>query len=91
MTKLSCSEFAEHVLKTPLWPKQQQVLNELFEEDVSHAIWSMGRRSGKTFMASVAATYMAFCQDDVFRKKIRKGEKFHIITVANDINQSKIA
>jgi hypothetical protein len=88
---LRCSDFAEHVLKTPLWPKQKQILDELFEKNVSHAIWSMGRRSGKTFMASVAATYMAFCQDDVFRRKIRKGEKFYIVTVANDINQSKIA
>jgi hypothetical protein len=91
MNNLRCSEFAEYVLRTPLWPKQQQVLNELFEKDVNHAIWSMGRRSGKTFMASVAATYMAFCQDDMFRRKIRKGEKFYIITVANDANQSKIA
>jgi hypothetical protein len=88
---LRCSEFAEHVLKTPLWPKQQQILNELFEKNVSHAIWSMGRRSGKTFMASVAAVYMAFCQDDIFKRKIRKGEKFYVVTVANDINQAKIA
>jgi hypothetical protein len=88
---LRCSEFAEHVLKTPLWPKQQQILNELFEKNVSHAIWSMGRRSGKTFMASVAAVYMAFCQDDIFKRKIRKGEKFYVVTVANDIKQAKIA
>ena len=88
---LRCSEFAEHVLKTPLWPRQQRVLNSLFEDKISHAIWSMGRRSGKTFMASVAATYMAFCQDEVFRRKVRKGEKWYVVTVANDLGQSKIA
>jgi hypothetical protein len=91
MTKLSPSDFAEHVLKTPLWPKQKEILNELFDQNISHAIWSMGRRSGKTFMASVAATYMAFCQDDYFRRKVRKNEKYYIITVANDRLQSKIA
>jgi hypothetical protein len=88
---LRCSEFAEHVLKTPLWPRQQRVLNGLFEDKINHAIWSMGRRSGKTFMASVAATYMAFCQDEFFRKKVRKSEKWYVVTVANDLGQSKIA
>jgi hypothetical protein len=51
----------------------------------------MGRRSGKTFMASVAAVYMAFCQDEQFRRRIRKGEKFYVVTVANDLGQAKIA
>jgi hypothetical protein len=88
---LKCSEFAEHVLRTPLWPRQEKVLNSLFEDNINHAIWSMGRRSGKTFMASVAATYMAFCQDEFFRRKVRKGERFYVITVANDLGQSKIA
>jgi len=88
---LKCSEFAELVLKTPLWPRQQNILNNLFEENVNHAIWSMGRRSGKTFMASVAAAYMAFCQDEHFRRRVRKGEKWYVVTVANDLGQSKIA
>jgi len=88
---LKCSEFAELVLKTPLWPRQQRILNNLFEENVNHAIWSMGRRSGKTFMASVAAAYMAFCQDEHFRRRVRKGEKWYVVTVANDLGQSKIA
>jgi hypothetical protein len=90
MTKLRCSEFAEHVLSTPLWPRQKELLNELFEDNISHAIWAMGRRSGKSFCASVAAVYMAFCQDQYLRKCIRKNEKFHIVTVANDLDQAKI-
>ena len=90
MSKLRCSEFAEHVLSTPLWPRQKELLNELFEDNISHAIWAMGRRSGKSFCASVAAVYMAFCQDQYLRKCIRKNEKFHIVTVANDLDQAKI-
>jgi len=42
-------------------------------------------------MAAVAATYMCFVQADFFQRKVRKGEKWYIITVANDLGQSKIA
>ena len=90
MSKLRCSEFAEHVLSTPLWPRQKELLNELFEDNISHAIWAMGRRSGKSFCASVAAVYMAFCQDQYLRKCIRKNEKFHIVTVDNHLDQEQI-
>jgi hypothetical protein len=88
---LRCSDFAQHALGLTLWDRQKQILDNLFEQNINHAIWALGRRSGKTFMAAVAAVYMCFVQDDYFRKKVRKGEKFYIITVANDLGQSKIA
>ena len=88
---LRCSQFAKHALGVELWPKQEKVLNGLFEKKINHAIWAMGRRSGKTFMAAVAATYMCFVQADFFQRKVRKGEKWYIITVANDLGQAKIA
>jgi hypothetical protein len=91
MTKLRCSEFAKHALGVELWPKQQEILDNLFENSVNHAIWALGRRSGKTFMSAVAAVYMCFVQDEFFIKKVRKGEKWYIIAVANDLGQSKIA
>jgi hypothetical protein len=91
MSQLRCSDFAKHALGVTLWPRQEQILNDLFEKDIRHAIWAMGRRSGKTFMAAVAATYMCFVQDEYFIRKVRKGEKWYIITVANDLGQSKIA
>jgi hypothetical protein len=74
-----------------LWPKQQEILDNLFADNVNHAIWALGRRSGKTFMAAIAALYMCFVQDEYFIKKVRKGEKWYIIAVANDLGQSKIA
>lgn len=88
---LSCSDFAKHALGVELWPRQRKILDDLFEKDIRHAIWAMGRRSGKTFMAAVAATYMCFVQDEYFIKRVRKGEKWYVITVANDLGQSKIA
>lgn len=88
---LRCSEFAHHALGVELWPKQQEILNNLFEKNINHAIWALGRRSGKTFCAAVAALYMCFVQDEYFMRKVRKGEKWHVIAVANDLGQSKIA
>jgi len=88
---LKCSDFAKHALGIELWPKQQEILDGLFEKNINHAIWVLGRRSGKTFMAAVAACYMCFVQDEYFIKKVRKGEKWYIVTVANDLGQSKIA
>jgi hypothetical protein len=73
MTKLTCSQFAKHALGVELWAKQQEILDNLFENNINHAIWALGRRSGKTFMSAVAAVYMCFVQDEFFIKKVRKG------------------
>jgi hypothetical protein len=91
MTKLSCSDFARHVLNTPLWPKQEEILDEYFGGEKSHACWALGRRSGKTLMASIAAAYACFVLESYYKRKIRKNEKWYIITVANDQQQAKIA
>ena len=88
---LSCSDFAQHALGLTLWPKQKQIVDELFEKNISHGIWCLGRRSGKTLLASVSAVYMCFVLDEQFRKRVRKGEKWYITTVANDLSQAKIA
>lgn len=91
MSQLKCSEFSEHVLGIPLWPGQKEIIDELFEDNVTHAVWCLGRRSGKTLLAAIAAVYMCFMQAEYFQRKVRKGEKYYIVTVANDQGQSKIA
>lgn len=91
MSKLSCSDFSEHVLGIPLWPGQKKIIDELFEDNITHAVWCLGRRSGKTLLAAIAAVYMCFMQDNYFTRRVRKGEKWYIVTVANDQGQSKIA
>ena len=88
---LRCSEFARHALGLELWPKQEEILNDLFEGKINHAVWCLGRRSGKSTMAAVAAIYMAFCQEDFFKRRIRKGENYYVCTIANDLKQAKIA
>ena len=89
--KLACSDFAQHALGIDLWPKQREILDDLFDNNISHSIWAMGRRSSKTFMAALCAVYMCFVKDAVYKKRVRKGEKWYIITVANDLQQAKIA
>ena len=91
MTKLKCSDFAKHVLNTPLWPKQEEILDEYFGGGKSHACWALGRRSGKTLMASIAAVYACFVLESSYKRKVRKNEKWYIVTIANDQQQAKIA
>jgi hypothetical protein len=70
--KLKCSDFAKHVLNTPLWPKQEEILDEYFGGGKSHACWALGRRSGKTLMASIAAVYACFVLESSYKRKVRK-------------------
>jgi hypothetical protein len=88
---LKCSEFAQHALGLELWPRQRSIVDNLFEDRINHAVWCLGRRSGKTLLAAVSAVYMCFVLDEQFKRRVRKGEKWYIITVANDLGQAKIA
>ena len=74
MSRLSCSDFAKHALGLDLWPKQKEILDDLFENKINHAVWCLGRRSSKSTMAAIAAIYMSFCQGDRFSSRVRKGE-----------------
>ena len=87
------SQFASdaNLLNTPLWKKQSEILEEFWSEDYSIAIWALGRRSGKTLMAAVTATYAACMLADAYKAFLRPGERFYIISVANTLDQAKIA
>ena len=47
--------------------------------------------SGKTLMAAVACVYICFVLEDKYKRKVRKGEKWYVLTVANSQDQSRIA
>lgn len=87
------SQFAADpgLLDTPLWPKQAEILEEFWQGNYSLAVWALGRRSGKTLMSSVVAAYGATMFGDEYRKRLRPGERFYIVSVANTIDQAKIA
>jgi hypothetical protein len=88
---LKCSDFSKHALKLDLYPQQAKILDNFFQPDKSHAVWALGRRSGKTVMAAVACVYMCFVLEDEYRRRVRKGEKWYIVTVANSQDQARIA
>jgi hypothetical protein len=90
---ISISQFASDVnlLNTPLWDKQKEILEDFWSEDYQVAIWALGRRSGKTLMASIVAIHAATMLRDLYQEFLRSGEKFYIISVANTIYQAKIS
>ncbi len=88
---LTCSQFAKHALGLELYPAQARILDEFFQPGKSHAVWALGRRSGKTLMAAVACLYMCFVLEEEYRRKVRKGERWYVVTVANSQDQARIA
>jgi hypothetical protein len=90
---ITISQFASDInlLNTPLWRKQEEILEDFWTQDYSIAIWALGRRSGKTLMAAVTATYAACMLADSYKTFLRNGEKFYIVSIANTIDQSRIA
>lgn len=90
---ISISQFAgdRGLINTPLWPRQEQILEEFWQGNYSLAVWALGRRSGKTLMAAVTATYAATMLADEYKKHLRPGEAFYIVSVANTLPQARIA
>jgi hypothetical protein len=88
---LRCSDFAKHALHLELFHKQAEILDEFFQPGKSHAVWALGRRSGKTLMAAIACIYMCFVLEEQYRRKVRKGERWYVVTVANSQDQARIA
>lgn len=90
---ISISQFAADamLLNTPLWSKQREILEEFWSENYSIAVWALGRRSGKTLMAAVTATYAACMLANEYKRCLRPNERFYIVSVANTIDQARIA
>lgn len=90
---VSISKFASdpNLLNTPLWTKQAEILEEFWQGDYRLAVWALGRRSGKSVMAAIAATFAATMLADEYKKLLRPGERFFIVSVANTLDQAKIA
>lgn len=93
MATVSISEFAadSNLLNTPLWPRQAEILEQFWQGNYAIAVWALGRRSGKTLMSSVVGAYAATMLAAEYKKHLRPGERFFIVSVANSDNQAKIA
>ena len=80
---LKCSQFAEYALGLTLWDKQKEIVDEYFNGTKTHGVWALGRRSGKTLLAAVAALYVCFVLEERYRRKVRKKEKWYVVTIDN--------
>ena len=89
--RVSIVQFAEdsNLLREKLWPKQREILTDFWSGDYRLGVWSLGRRSGKTFMAAISAIYAAIVMADEYKKQLRPGESFYIVSVANSLDQAK--
>lgn len=90
---VSITRFAEdkYLLNQPLWEKQKVILESFWGGNYTKGVWALGRRSGKTLMASISACYAGCVLADEYKKFLRPNEHFYIITVANTVNQARLA
>lgn len=92
-SKVSIVRFCEdpNLLNLELWPKQREILTDFWENDYRIGIWSLGRRSGKTLLSAISAVYAGCVMADEYKKLLRKGESFYIVSVANALDQARLA
>ena len=90
---VTISQFSSdpNLLNLELWDKQAEILEEFWAGNYAIAVWALGRRSGKTLMSAIVATYAACMLADEYKKCLRPGERFYIVSIANTIDQAKIA
>ncbi|MGB3640561.1 MAG: hypothetical protein WBA39_23750, partial [Rivularia sp. (in: cyanobacteria)] len=89
---LNIIDFAEDekILDLNLYEKQREILSSFWDGNYSIGVWALGRRSGKSLMASICAIYASVMLADEYRKNLRPNEKFYIICIANSNEQAKI-
>ncbi len=90
---VSITKFAEdkYLLNQCLWEKQKEILESFWGGNYTKGVWALGRRSGKTLMASISACYAGCVLADEYKKFLRPNEHFYIVTIANTIDQAKLA
>jgi hypothetical protein len=83
-------EFAREACGIELYPRQAQLLSELYHGGSRVNILRLGRRSGKTLLASIVAVYEGTVRSDEHRRHARPGETLEIVCVATEINQARL-
>ena len=87
--------FAEKILGISLYPKQKEVLTRFYRGNFRELVLIAGMRSGKSFLASVIATYEAFrllvLKSPQQRYGLSPTSPIHIIVVAASEEQARDA
>ena len=79
-----------NLLGVSLYPEQKRVLHEFWEGEHTLGLLALGRRSGKTLLAAICAAYSATVLADEYRKYLRPKERWYSLTIATNLEQSKI-
>jgi hypothetical protein len=83
-------DFAAEVLGLPLFPRQADILEAIYRDNVRTAILRLGRRSGKGRMAAVVAAYEATVNADRHLAAVPAGEQVAVVVVATSQRQARI-
>lgn len=87
---ISPLEFAKYILGLNLYPKQQSILESIWNPGVSHAVMCLGRRSGKTLIAVVSALYAGFILHRHYKTLLGARKYYVIYLVSNSLSQSRM-
>ncbi len=84
------SRFSSEVLGFDLWPRQADILDAIYSEDVRTAVLRLGRRSGKGRMAALLGTYEATVNAPTHLAHVPDGERVGIAIAATSQQQARV-
>jgi len=82
--------FARDVLGLTLYPRQAQILNDIYRDHIRTFVLRCGRRAGKGRIASIIATFEATVNANVHLAAVPPGETCHVVIVATSQRQASI-
>lgn len=80
---------SEQLFGVQLTPRQRELLAEVEAGSLLH-VWALGRRSGKTLLASLVALWTCLLRPEL-RDHVRRRERLYAVTVATNLRQSRIS
>lgn len=81
--------FAGDVLRFPLYPRQAEILDEIYRDGIRTAVLRLGRRSGKGRIAAIAATYEATANAAAHLAAVGPGEQVAIVVIGRSQKQAR--
>jgi hypothetical protein len=82
--------FSETVLGFHLWPGQEQVIREWESERPRLGIWRMGRRSGKSRLASLLAVWSATANAAAYLSEVPPGETIAVVVLSRSTRLARV-
>jgi hypothetical protein len=83
-------DFAERVLGFSPFPRQAEILDDIYRDSIRTSVLRLGRRSGKGRIASLVAVYEATVNGDAHLAAVPPGETVAVVVVASSQRQARI-